>query len=704
MKQLEELMSTRLKRLGLCALALFVGSQMLIGCADSVAPDERSEPDLSKVELDDNGKPTLDPTGWEPAKGPKADRIQGRRGLPTSVDNSATAVWDVQNSWDEKDPAAGMAWEADSGLTWDEKFHKWVASLKKVESHSYYKTFQLKTPFGKTIEAPVLECAEVAMFLRVTFANWYSLPFFMESRTQDGGRVFFGHFGIRTANGRWKDTPLFDEWYADYSYLEEEVENGERSWPKDETLRGRGIIGADDDQQPMIGPDARAGAYFDEIYLNKRAGYFMRYLLIYFGSMNLADSANTYNITASSIAPGSFNLKRYDYNSTGHTLIVMDRTKVGTQQIDGREYPSLEVELASGSMPRRQPAWNSPSSAKGYLTSEKAGGEGYAKYGGGLKRFRTAENVNGYWTNTVSDPYRDEYVDSGNHDRIGQRTELFEDILTELSPREELEALADVVESKRQAIQIMPATCANRIKREDTFDKMYEVAEEIGMTKAEVDAEYRKFQDYVFAELKYEKSKTCCWLSATPEMYDIIMKYNREHRYDDGTQQCREPVVFKARDDGSDGYEKFREYAEEIGRGDQWVDWSAGESCSQRDVDADTEANHDWTSMCNISDELTGFPGSSSDNGGGDSEDVDDGSSEDGNSDDGSEDNGSENDGSNNEDSSDNGSSNDDDSAGDGDNGSDDGSSDDGSDEDSTEEDDSDGQSWFGRVLDRLFG
>ena len=57
-----------------------------------------------------------------------------------------------------------------SGLDWDEKFAVWLESLEVVEQPDSptRKTFPRTTPEGQRLVAPVLECAEVAIFLRAT--------------------------------------------------------------------------------------------------------------------------------------------------------------------------------------------------------------------------------------------------------------------------------------------------------------------------------------------------------------------------------------------------------------------------------------------------------------------------------------------------------------------------------------------------------
>ena len=113
------------------------------------------------------------------------------------------------------------------------------------------------------------------------------------------------------------------------------------------------------------------------------------------------------------------------------------------------------------------------------------------------------------------------------------------------------------------------------------------MAAEWGWTVQEVDEAYRSFEDYIFAELDYTTSKTCCWNSTTSDMFTIIVDYNTElveSAHANG--QCIEPVVFKAR---NGEYDPFAQYATDTGRSAMWVAWSEDESCPQANVTDDTE-------------------------------------------------------------------------------------------------------------------
>lgn len=597
---------SRGRHLLLVMMALGLVAMTACGDAGNEPETGTDEFGIAGGEVDEFGKPNLDNSGWvEP--GGKADAIQGSLGLSASINGDSLSVWTVKNAWEDTDTAAareaGMAWGEDSGLTWEQKYQRWIDSMEKIDAESFGKTFMLTTPYGRELPAPALECAEVAMFLRITFASWYNLPWFMEARDSSGNRLYFGHFGMRTANGRYGSTPRFRDTYQDFTDMAEAIRKGEAEWPVDTKLAGRKIPGSFDDAQPMIGEDAHAGAYFDQIFLNKRVGYFLLIHLAYFGSINLADPSNTFNLAPEGLAPGDVLLERWQKTGIGHTLVVLQRTDLGTKEIDGVETPQFEAELGSGSMPRRQPRWDSPAASKRYFTDETTGGVGYETLGGGIKRWRITQNVQGRWTNVVPKGSQDHFISSRATDALSKRPERFEVLLAELSPDEKVAAMAEIVEAKRQHLRNFPASCSARIGREDAFGELYRVGKEnFDWDRDEVDRRFRKLEDYVFAELVYEKSKTCCWNSSTAEMAQIVLDMAAIDVADPETGECREIQVFMNRDDAGDGYQIFRDFAEATDRGDKWVAWRADESCPQADVPEDTQAEHAWAPLCDVAD------------------------------------------------------------------------------------------------------
>ncbi len=559
----------------------------------------------SQNNLDENGKPTLEPTGYEESGEGKADGIRGRKGPSASFDSKNTQVWPVSRTWAETDPSAGLAWPSNSGLSWDDKFSAWVDSFE----HNDGGTFVLTTPYGRSFDAPDLECAETAMFLRIAFASWYGLPFFMEAHN-DGERVFFGHMGIITSNGsRWGNMPNFKTRYSDFSNQASAVALDPSSWPKDQSLRDRKIGGSAGDAQTAF-DDAHAGTYFDEIFLNKRVGYFLTIQLAFLGSMNLADSANTYNIKATSFTPGDFLVERFNFDGIGHTIVIKEARDLETTiEIDGVQVVQREAEVISGSMPRRQGDWEGPTSARFYFLNKAFGGESSVEFGAGMKRFRSAASIDGKWTNVVLGEDTADWINNTQTQALVDRQDKLDKILLKLDPAERMAALANKIESSREWLRGHPSSCSARIAREDVFGALYEAGRELDMNKGQVDAQYRLLEDYVLGELEYDKSKTCCWNSTTDEMYRVIMKYNQclLGEVDDdecdalpaGNQgTCQPAVVFKGRDDSGDGYQLFADFA--AANGYAWVAWSADENCPQAGVAADTEAPVQGLDYCQL--------------------------------------------------------------------------------------------------------
>jgi hypothetical protein len=467
---------------------------------------------------------------------------------------------------------------ANSGLNWDEKYVRWIESMPRQPSNgSYFDTFTLTTPWGKTVPAPKLECSEMAMFLRISFAAWYELPFYLTATDSKGTRVYFGHFGARTKTSRYANTPQYARLYKDYSSMTTQQITSQ-GWPQDSKLRAKGLWPKDDDHD-FIAPGARAGAYFDEVHLNKRVGHFLILTLDYFGSMNLADSRNTYNLKPESIREGDVLLERWQRSGIGHTLVVKE-----VKPLTGGQ---LEVQLASGSMPRRQPAWDDAVASKQYLTSVYTGGVGnaadgtpYAKLGGGIKRFRVTKNINGYWTNTWMTTDEASWINDTDYSAI--------------SPTEMRNGLLAIISDARSHLAQYPASCSARTKREDAFKELYKLNQEsFGLTKAQTDKQYRKLEDYVFAELDYTKSKTCCWNSTTDAMYQIIMDYNKSRQ----TNVCVAPVVFKA---SNGGYDVFAQFAMQTGKSAYWKPWHEDEPCAQRDVQNDATLDNGVTQYCSL--------------------------------------------------------------------------------------------------------
>ena len=507
------------------------------------------------------------------------DKDDAVRGVSLEVAGAATEVWAATERWSDRDTAAarkaGMAWGANSGLTWEEKYAAWVDALPRTTAADGRVTFQITTPYGRTLEGPVLECSEVALFLRSTFASWYGLPFFVSATDAKGKRVYLGHFGWRTDAGKYGGSPDFKTKYRDHGPT-----IPASGWPSDAALR-----------QKALGDDAReAGLWFDDLYLNKRMGWFQLILLNWFGSMNLADEANAFHLEPEAVRPGDILVERWQRHGIGHVLLVKSVIRSGEQ---------LEVTLASGSMPRRQPVWEDEVDSKRYFTSEITGGVGetddgipYAKLGGGLRRMKQAIRKSGRWHNAVPAADASVVIPASDLEAIAARPARFEELLSEPTPEAKKAAILRALEAKRQHLRAHPASCSARIAREELMDELKALLAREGMDADEVDAEFRTLEDYVLAELSYARSKTCCWNPTDAGMFEVVMDYARKEQ----EAQCVAPTVFRSH---ADGYERWARFAAETGRA--WKAWSEDELCEQRDVAEDAEAGQDAAPYCELS-------------------------------------------------------------------------------------------------------
>jgi len=535
---------------------LLVALLVLTSCA--------TDADESFEELDPGG-----PLGKEDSAGVPS--------LPVDGDYAATQAWTVSNQWEDTDTAdakkAGIAWSANSGLNWDDKFAAWVGSFEKVDGNfnSWFKTVKISTPFGKSVPGPKIDCADLSLLLRISFSAWYHLPFYFVG--YDGSTpIYFGHFGIRTANGPWSEAPAFAQKYRDYSNMSA-AEYG-ASWPQDTSLRTRGIQSGD--ELPFLGEGARLGAFLDEIHLNKRAARLIFFAQAYLGSHNMVDSRNTYNLVPEALRPGDVLMFARSPRVDGHTTIV---TRV--EHVAGG---NMKAQSIYGNDPPAQPAWQDPPQTRSLFTDNEGGGPVlntpyggdtlYSHLNGGIKRFRVAKVRSGRWFNTWMNADEASWINDTDYDKIGARPARFGELLGDPDPMVQRDQLLLVIAEKREYLHDHPSSCAARTGRETAFAQLYDLmSQSFGMDRAAVDAAYRTtMEDYVFAPLDYTRSRTCCWNHTTRPMFDIIMAYQASQQ----AGGCVDPTVFKLT---SNSYDPFASFATSSGHAGQWVSWSADESC-----------------------------------------------------------------------------------------------------------------------------
>jgi hypothetical protein len=521
---------------------------------------------------------------------------------PVATDSDA-AAWRVTNQWADTTTAAaklaGIAWGASSGLTWEEKFSKWIGSFEQVPNkNGWSQTIRFPTPWGKKMSGPVLECADTATWLRMTFASWYHLPFYLTGSV-NGKTVYMGHFGVIDKSGQ--PVAGFPHFAAQYKDFETTWKSTDR-WPADTRLQTRHVGGDDDTSGVDVGDGmlpggSGAGAYFDKLFLNKRAGYLMIILDGYFGSANLADGTNMFHIKPESITPGDALLERFSRQGIGHTLPVMT--------VDAPRPERLRVTVASGSMPRRQAVWEDAGTSAHYFQQDAMGGMGdnydtppasYASLGGGIRRWRTPVISGGRWNNIVPTRDRAAYIPDSNIAAIGARTTRFKELLAEDSPEQKRDTALSIIASARNNLKNFPASCSTRTKREEGFKLLYEAMDALGKSRAEADAQNRQLEDYVFAELEYNKSKTCCWNSTNAAMAEIVVDYaKKEQAAAEAAGTCRQPTVFGAH---GGSYDVWKQHAASIGRAADWKAWSEDEPCAQRDSQEDALGPNGNVAMC----------------------------------------------------------------------------------------------------------
>jgi hypothetical protein len=539
----------------------------------------------------------------------------------------ATQVWKVTRAWSDINPATGQDFEKD--------YSDWIASLQKTKSFRYGETITIKTPAGapyeRELDAPTLECADTALFLRVAYASIMSLPFYVKS-----GDLFAGHFGMIKSSGQPHGT--YGTTYRKYANNADWRDG--QPWPSDRVLRGRHAQSYSSGDETFVeevpGKKGGAGAWFDEFFVNKRVGYFLVNLIDLFGSVNLAQEGNMFHIVPEATSPGDALLHRHGkYAPIGHTLFVYQSRTVRP----GR----MSIEIVSGSMPARQPSWEPDYQSRSYFLSAHGGGPetveeckpGYnldwenrdqctkqigtmdkasdascappwqkldwddtkcvkysvipaektdlRKMGGGIRRFRTPVFRNGRWSNIVPMNARDIYIPDTDLERVGARVAKFAELLDLGTPEERKSAAIATIESARDYIRSAPSTCSKRSAREEAFQDLYRAYNETGeYDTTKIDSQHRTVEDYVFAELDYDTSRTCCWNSTKREHYDTIMQWAQaEMQKADDAQTCKAPPVFKATGSG-DGYTAVRAFARANNL--PFPDaWSEDEPCKAKD-------------------------------------------------------------------------------------------------------------------------
>ena len=492
-----------------------------------------------------------------------------------AVKTTDAEAWKATNTWAGKTAEAGEGWDANSGLTWEEKFQKWMSKFPIVDGRST-KTVRIKNPQGKELDAAVLECADQGIFFRYVFSAFYKLPFYMTGWV-NGKTVYMGHFGVVDKNG----DPVSG--FPSYSTRYKDNEGSWRAgqpWPKDTALRARDA-GYPDSHEGIwvdgqtLPADAHFGTYLDELFLNKRAGHLLAIMVAYYGSGNIADGANSFQLAGKALKGGDMLLERWQKEGIGHTMPII---RVEPND-DGTTMKAWGVQ---GYMPARQAELLLPERFHAQFKNDYCGGEGqtydtppveYVTLGGGLRRWRTPINKDGRWSNDVPVADRADYIEDTNLDALRERFKNWDNVLRTGTPEEAYSIAQDNLKAARDKLKMKPASCSSRSLRESSWNQLIEAGQKIGKTESDIRSDNKDLSDFVFAELIYNQSKTCCWLKPAEEQYGVIMDYAQKEQDDAAAANtCKAPTVFRQTDGNYDIWKNFAQT-----QGKTWLDWTQDE-------------------------------------------------------------------------------------------------------------------------------
>ena len=206
---------------------------------------------------------------------------------------------------------------------------------------------------------------------------------------------------------------------------------------------------------------------------------------------------------------------------------------------------------------------------------------------GQTRRWRTAVWKGGKWLNQVAATDAPDAIENHDLDAISARPDRFDEILVSGSPEEQLATIQQRIGLAREHLRKYPASCSARASREAAFTELRDLAPRIGKTADQVEAENRLLEDYVYADLTYAASKTCCWNSTNDKMAQIVLDYATKEQARADVQRVCKLTVFKNGAGGKPNYDLFKQHAAGLGRAADWKEWTEDERCEQRAVAED---------------------------------------------------------------------------------------------------------------------
>jgi hypothetical protein len=539
------------------------------------------------------------------------------------------SAWQVKNQWTDRSTEsamkAGLAWMANSGLSWEEKYREWLRRLpinidqviQNSTQRDPLESFELVNPQGKRVKIPALYPSQLILLLRASFASFYHLPFVLiaqrnqsltdqqanatEEEVLKHSLVYFGHFGLKGLYGNIEDSANFSAFF-DHSAEYEKTE----IWKQDLMLRQQAFA-LGDDVFSMLATDfnrlqedenikkipngqvVKIGEFLDDFFCNKRTAHWMLYLLRYFSIEHIQDDYHSVQIDGQNLTQGDILLIKSD-RLYGYWIKQADRFQ---EQLDLRLAVSSRQGEAILSSNDSKHLVNIDLNYLGLQQTIESQND-YNPfnfnpywlptflYAGGFKRMTFPTVHQGYWLNSIQDEEMDFSLSSQNIVQLKERTNQLNQLTQEnnqVVQSTPLEQLLNQIRDIRQKIRKEPSRCELRTQREVLFESLYELLFDYGYSRERVDEEFRLFEDFVFQMLE-NNSKTCCWhyealADQTETWGDSILKIAKS-MMDHGEEisYCYDVPKFMT-EDGH--YAIWEAKAEELNL--FWPDWDSSAAC-----------------------------------------------------------------------------------------------------------------------------
>ena len=509
----------------------------------------------------------------------KADSA-GIPALPVHGDYTATQAWVVTNQWEDTDTpdarAAGIAWSANSGLTWDQKYAAWVGSLQQIPTlDNTFTTVTISTPFGKSVPGPKLDCADLAILLRMSFAAWYHLPFYLSPTTTTRRSTSVTSACARrpargTSTSNWSK-------YADYEHRRRR--STRRTGPR--TRRCARAASPRATTCRTSGPARARARSSTRSTSNKRAARLILFTQAFLGSHNMVDSQNTYNLVPEALP----HRRRADVRARADRRRPHDDRHARHALAPG----SLQAEAIYGNDPPAQPAWQDPAETKSLFTDDEGGGPSlntayggmtpYSHLNGGLKRLRVAKEKHGYWVNTWMDADEASWINDTDYDAIAARPARFAELLGSSDPAVERDQLLAAIAEKRAYLPRSPGVVRRaRRSRERVREALHADAGQL-RHDARDGRRAVPHDDRGLRRSRRSTTRTRARAAGTRRLRDVRPHHGvRAAAAGERRRAASSRPIFKLT---ANSYDPFAAFATQTGQASRGCRWTADESCAQ---------------------------------------------------------------------------------------------------------------------------